>query len=92
MGEFRAKSVLLLLIANVLFLTLAPRLWFEVLVVMHRVLVPIVGRDITSYAQALSTLVGGVMWLYVWREGFRRLHDGLSKRQTRGPGASGSSR
>jgi len=92
MGGFRAKPVLLLLIANILFLTFAPRLWFEVLVVMYRLLVPIVGRSITTYAQALSTLVGGAAWLYVWREGFRRLHDRLSKGQIQGQSASDSRR
>lgn len=91
MGGFRARPVLFLLTANVLFLIVAPRLWFEVLVVMYRVLVPIVGLNITTYTQALSTLVVGGGWLYVWRESFRRLHDRLSKGQTHSPSASGSS-
>lgn len=82
MKGFRAMPILLLLMANVVFLTFAPRVWFEVLVLIYRVLAPAIGRNATTYVQVLLTLAGVAAWLYAWREGFRRLHDRLSKAQT----------
>lgn len=76
---FRAKPVLLILVVNVVFITIAPRVWFEILVEIHRLFSPIVGGAMVTYLQALLTILAGLLWLYVWRESFRRLYRRLTK-------------
>lgn len=76
---FRAKPVLVILIVNALFITIAPRIWFEILTGVYRVLSPAVDRTIVTYIQAILTVVAGGVWLYVWRESFRRLYRKTSK-------------
>jgi len=76
---FRAKPVLIILMVNVLFIAAAPRIWFEILAGIYRVLSPIVGRTAVTYVQAALTIVAGGTWLYAWRESFRRLYRKASK-------------
>ena len=76
---FRAKPVLIILVANVLFITVAPRIWFEILAETHRTLSPIVGRTAVTYIQVMLTGAAGGAWLYAWRESFRRLYRKTSK-------------
>lgn len=86
--RFRAMPALVILVANVVFITIAPRAWFEILVLLNRWLTPVIGRALTTYIQALLTVMGGVAWLYLWREGFRRLFRRLLKERAAGTRAS----
>jgi len=81
--RFYAKPILTILIVNVLFIAVAPRIWFEVLAGIYRVLSPVVGKTAVTYVQAILTGVAGVVWLYVWRESFRRLYRKASRSGSR---------
>ena len=76
---FRAKPVLVILMVNALFITVAPRIWYEILAEIYRVLSPAVDRTIVTYIQAILTVVAGGAWLYLWRESFRGLYRKTSK-------------
>ncbi|HYA21991.1 MAG TPA: hypothetical protein VEG31_02315 [Thermoproteota archaeon] len=82
--RFYAKPILTILVVNVLFITVAPRIWFEVLAGIYRILSPAVGRTVVIYVEAALTVVAGAAWLYVWRESFRRLYRKASANVSKG--------
>jgi len=85
---FKAGPVLTILVAIALFMTIAPRVWLEILVWAYRVLAPTIGRGMTTVLQTLATVAAGMLWLYLWRESFRRLFRRLSTERRAGAGTS----